>query len=84
MKNISRFSLIKVITNIIVFICLFFLPIQEKAYAYVDPGSGSFIFQILIASFITALFSLKKLRVKINEALNKLFKKSPNKQDDQE
>jgi hypothetical protein len=31
----------------------------NKAYAYVDPGTGSYILQIVIAGFISAAFMLK-------------------------
>lgn len=38
-----------------------FLYLQSKnAYAYVDPGTGSFLLQLLIASLLGAAFTLKK------------------------
>jgi hypothetical protein len=38
----------------------FFSGIFDKnAYAYLDPGTGSYIFQILIATLIGALFAVK-------------------------
>jgi hypothetical protein len=30
-----------------------------NAYAYIDPGTGSYIFQIVIASLVGAAFTLK-------------------------
>ena len=35
------------------------LNISGKEYAYIDPGSGSFIIQILIASLVGAGFLLR-------------------------
>jgi len=31
----------------------------ERSHAYLDPGTGSYIFQLLIAGFIGGLFTLK-------------------------
>ncbi len=44
----------------LVFIVFLFLIISTKtAYAYLDPGTGSFILQILAASALGALFAIK-------------------------
>lgn len=45
-------------TITIIFVLLFFL-FTKSAYAYLDPGSGSFIFQILIATVVGASFAIK-------------------------
>ncbi len=39
-------------------VCYFFL-FCSKAHAYVDPGTGSFILQIVIAGLVSAAFMLK-------------------------
>ena len=39
------------------FFCLLIFP--EKSFAYLDPGSGSFILQMLIGAFLGAMFTLK-------------------------
>jgi hypothetical protein len=38
-----------------IFVCLLFL-IEQPVYAYVDPGSGSMIWQVLVAGFVGLLF----------------------------
>jgi len=43
------------------------LAIPQNAGAYLDPGTGSFIIQILIASFATAIFSIKIFWQKIKD-----------------
>ncbi|MFB0533665.1 MAG: hypothetical protein ACETWR_01650 [Anaerolineae bacterium] len=35
------------------------LLLVREAHAYLDPGAGSYIFQILLASLVGALFMLK-------------------------
>ena len=41
--------------------------------AYLDPGSGSYILQILIASLLGGLFAVKVFWSKIKALLAKLF-----------
>ena len=45
--------------NKLIIISLFFLFFPSKSYAYLDPGSGSIIIQILlmIAVFLSTLYS---------------------------
>ncbi|MBW1649283.1 MAG: hypothetical protein JRJ44_01135 [Deltaproteobacteria bacterium] len=31
----------------------------QKSYAYLDPGSGSYILQVVIAGFLGAVFTIK-------------------------
>ena len=38
---------------------LFYIMITGEARAYVDPGTGSYILQILIAGLLGAAFALK-------------------------
>jgi len=51
-------------------------PLMFAAYnihAYIDPGTGSLIIQVLIASFLGALFLLKVFWGKVKVFLNNLF-----------
>jgi len=41
------------------FVVLFILFFPRQAHAYLDLGTGSFIFQMLIATSLAALFFLK-------------------------
>ncbi|OGI27844.1 MAG: hypothetical protein A2287_00775 [Candidatus Melainabacteria bacterium RIFOXYA12_FULL_32_12] len=35
------------------------IMLPQKAYAYLDPGTGSYVFQVVIASLMGILFSIK-------------------------
>jgi len=35
------------------------LTLSQNAFAYLDPGTGSYIFQVLVATFIGGLFTVK-------------------------
>ena len=52
---------------------LFLLGLQPKAYAYLDPGSGSFFIQMLLAALVGLSFTIKTFWKKIKEFLIKLF-----------
>ncbi len=54
----------------LVVICFFFLTSQ--AHAYIDPGTGSLLLQMLAAAFFGALFTVKMYWKKIKN----YFKKS--------
>jgi len=41
----------------LIFCFLFFFP--GRASAYIDPGTGSYIFQVLLGAFLGMLFALK-------------------------
>ena len=45
------------------------------AFAYIDPASGSFILQMLLAVFFSAMFMLKRLRTRIVVFFKTLMKK---------
>jgi len=48
-------------------ICLLalLLAVPSKAFGYVDPGSGSFIYQAVYAAFIGGVFYLRKFLTRI-------------------
>jgi len=46
------------------------------AYAYLDPGTGSYILQILIAVFFGTLFALKRYWHQVKSLLSNLFKRN--------
>ncbi len=43
------------LTGVLVFIAGFF----SNVYAYIDPGTGSMLFQVIIASLLSAIFIFK-------------------------
>lgn len=63
---------------VVVFIVL--LGFNKNAYAYLDPGTGSYFLQILIAGLLAGSYLFKnlwrKLFSKISCFFKKLFKKN--------
>lgn len=45
----------------------------QDAYAYIDPGSGSLLLQMLIASIIGGLFYLRGLTTKVRDFFRRLL-----------
>ncbi|HKY07349.1 MAG TPA: hypothetical protein VJQ55_03870 [Candidatus Binatia bacterium] len=48
---------------------------QTQAHAYLDPGTGSYLFQIMVASLVGAIFAVKTYWIQIKEFAKKLFHK---------
>jgi hypothetical protein len=46
-----------------------FLALPARAFGYVDPGSGTFIYQAIYAAFLGGVFYLRKF-------LNRIFKRN--------
>jgi len=68
-------------TNLIelVFIVFLFLIISTKpAHAYLDPGTGSFILQILAASALGGLFAIKTFWRSITGFFSGIFSRKNN------
>jgi hypothetical protein len=49
----------------------------EKNTAYLDPGSGSFIFQLIIASLVGGAFIVKTYWKRITGYIQKLVSRHP-------
>jgi len=43
--------------------------------AYIDPGSGSLLLQVLIAGLLSGLFYLKSSFSQVRESLTRVFKR---------
>ena len=48
-----------------------------QVYGYLDPGSASYLFQIILASLVGAAFAVKTFWIEIKEFLKRLFHKDP-------
>lgn len=56
-------------------ILIFFSFIQTlPAYAYLDPGSGGFLIQMIIAFFVSILIFFKSIWYKTKEIFSKCIK----------
>ena len=56
-------------------ILVFFLISTENSYAYIDPGTGSFILQAILALGATIVFYLGYPIRLFKSMMNKIFKK---------
>ena len=50
--------------------------LTNQADAYIDPGSGSYLFQIMLASLVGAAFAVKTYWIRIKEFVKKVFHKN--------
>jgi hypothetical protein len=55
--------------------CLYIL-FPKKAMAYLDPGTGSYVFQILIAGLLGGLFFFKSIVKKIKALYKQIMSKT--------
>ena len=55
-------------------VCLIvFLPV--RALAYLDPGTGSYVLQIVIAVVVSGLFTIKAFWKTLKEKISQIFAK---------
>ena len=59
----------------VIFLFIFYVITAKRAYAYLDPGSGSFMFQLLVGAILGGLFTIKIYFKKIKLFFIKLFNK---------
>jgi hypothetical protein len=65
-KNVLKMTLL-------VAASILFFP--HYAYSYIDPGTGSYIIQIVIAAFVAVSFMVKIYWLKIKGFIGRLFSK---------
>ena len=53
----------------------------RRSYAYLDPGSGSFILQLILAILLGAMFVLRSYWAKIRDAIKKVFSRQQEDED---
>ena len=75
MKKLSFYS-----GRTILFFITLSLIFPQNALAYIDPGSGSYLFQLLIAFVLGGLYTIKTYWAMIRAFFNRLF--SDGKKDD--
>lgn len=60
------------------------LLIPGQAHAYLDPGTGSYIFQLVLAAIVGALFAVRIFWGRIKSFFQKLFAKGTDASRDEE
>ena len=66
----------------LVLVGLMLLIFTRDAFAYIDPGTGSYFLQLLIAGLLGAFFAIKIFWKNIKASLSNLFSKGQKKKDD--
>jgi hypothetical protein len=55
-------------------LCMYLsLVLYQNAYAYLDPQTGSYIFQVLIAASLSAVFTIKLWWTKVISFFKNIF-----------
>lgn len=71
--RLKNFKLVKII---LIFFSFIFFPLY--IYAYIDPGTGSYIIQLAIAAFVGISFAVKIFWKKIKNFFSSIFSKKKN------
>jgi len=67
--------LIDSIMNATLLILIFLIVQPKEAHAYLDPASGSYVIQVIIAFMLGGLFAIKTFWRSINNFFTDLFLK---------
>lgn len=62
----------------VLFLLVFLLSCIQDAYGYLDPGTGSYVLQLIMAFFIAALYMSKMIRRKIFDFFKTTFSRNKN------
>lgn len=63
-----------VINGLLIFGFLFFIFSKDQSFAYFDPGTGSYILQVVAATFFAGIFVMKMGWRHITSFFSHLFK----------
>jgi hypothetical protein len=69
---------LKRLVSLFILASFVFLLFPRFVNAYIDPGTGSYVFQVILAAIVGSLFALKIYWRKIILFLKKLFAKGGN------
>lgn len=67
-----NFQLFK-LTKVLVLIVLIQIMTVSTAYAYIDPGTGSYLFQMLIAGLLGSAFAIKMAWRNVKTYISQIF-----------
>ena len=68
-----KFTTMNKLLNITLYIFALLIISTQNANAYIDPGSGSYFFQMLVASLFGATYAVKLYWDKITSQIKKVF-----------
>jgi drug/metabolite transporter (DMT)-like permease len=64
------------VSSVILFVGAFFVCAGDPAYAYIDPGTGSYLLQFAIGALFALLFAVKAFWGRIRESLSRAFRRT--------
>lgn len=67
-----KFQLVK-LTKLLVLIVLIQIMTVSTAHAYIDPGTGSYLFQMLIAGLLGSAFAIKMAWRNVKTYISQIF-----------
>lgn len=71
------------LTTVAVLVSLLCIMSPQTAYAYLDPGTGSYILQLILGVLLGAFFAIKIFWKNIKASFSNLFsKRQKNEEDD--
>ena len=73
MKGGRKLISAKFLMTLLEFFILFYLIYPRKVHAYIDPGTGSMMLQVLIGVLVGVLFALKMFWKRITVFFKGLF-----------
>lgn len=76
MKHLNHKTEIFIVSGLV-----FLFSMPKITYAYVDPGTGSYIFQMLIAGFFASMFFFKSGFKKARTVIENIFTSKKDKAD---
>lgn len=72
---------LKIIPSILISLFILVALAPKTTHAYVDPGTGSYVIQIILGTVLGGMFAIKMYSRKIKSFLGKFFtKKDDNKE----
>ncbi|GJL64986.1 hypothetical protein [Candidatus Nitrospira salsa] len=67
---------LKLFMSLVMLMQLFQLIMSSHAFAYIDPGTGSYLFQMLMAGLLGSMFALKMMWRNIRVYFSRFFAQS--------
>lgn len=64
-------------TKLLLYTFILFMLFPRPAHAYLDPGTGSYLFQILIAGLLGSFFFIKSIIKRVKGFFKSVFLKEP-------
>lgn len=58
-----------------IFMIIIFITLINEAKAYIDPGTGSIVVQVIVSIILGGIFFIKKFFNKIKMFFHKLFRR---------